>query len=82
MYGLVRAPEIDREGLTWFNVPRPLSLRDLRGRIVILDFWTYCCIRFKRYFSPLRFNGLRSAKGAFDLRPVYKSGHLPASSEF
>lgn len=54
MYGLVRAPEIDREGLTWFNVPQPLSLRDLRGRIVILDFWTYCCINCVQVLPTLR----------------------------
>lgn len=40
----VRAPEIDRPGLEWFNVPKPLSLADLAGRLVILDFWTFCCI--------------------------------------
>lgn len=40
----VRAPEIARPAMTWFNVAAPLSLADLRGRIVILDFWTFCCI--------------------------------------
>lgn len=35
----VRAPEFS-PGLTWFN-SRPLSLRDLRGKLVLLDFWTY-----------------------------------------
>jgi thiol-disulfide isomerase/thioredoxin len=31
--------------LEWFNVSRPLSLsKDLRGKIVVLDFFTYCCI--------------------------------------
>jgi sugar lactone lactonase YvrE/thiol-disulfide isomerase/thioredoxin len=42
--GQVRAPEIDRPGLEWFNVAKPLSLADLKGKVVLLDFWTYCCI--------------------------------------
>ncbi|XP_038071189.1 NHL repeat-containing protein 2-like [Patiria miniata] len=33
------------EGLEWFNTKQPLSLhRDLRGKLVVLDFFTYCCI--------------------------------------
>jgi cytochrome c biogenesis protein CcdA/thiol-disulfide isomerase/thioredoxin len=42
---LGRAPEFaDTE--QWFNTPggRPLSLRQLRGRVVLIDFWTYTCI--------------------------------------
>jgi hypothetical protein len=35
----VRAPEFPF-GLEWIN-SRPLSLADLRGKLVILDFWTY-----------------------------------------
>jgi len=44
MDGPVRAPEIARPATTWFNVAGPITLADLRGRIVILDFWTFCCI--------------------------------------
>jgi len=29
-------------GLDWLNTDRPLSLTEFRGKIVILDFWTYC----------------------------------------
>jgi hypothetical protein len=39
--GPIRAPDFP-PGLTWLNVRRPLELADLRGRLVILDFWTYC----------------------------------------
>lgn len=37
--GNVRAPEFPA-GLEWINTPHPLSLRDLRGKIVLLEFWT------------------------------------------
>jgi thiol-disulfide isomerase/thioredoxin len=37
----VRAPEFPAG--RWFNVAEPLSLRALRGKIVLLDFWTFCC---------------------------------------
>jgi hypothetical protein len=38
--GTVRAPEFPT-GLDWFNTP-PLTMSQLRGKLVILDFWTYC----------------------------------------
>jgi hypothetical protein len=28
--------------LEWLNTPRPLSMQELRGKIVILEFWTFC----------------------------------------
>lgn len=28
----------------WLNVRNPLSGKDLKGRIVLIDFWTFCCI--------------------------------------
>jgi hypothetical protein len=39
--GKVRAPEFPG-GLEWLNVERPLSLLGLRGKVVVLDFWTFC----------------------------------------
>ena len=32
------------EGIDWINVPAPLTMEGLRGKAVILDFWTYGCI--------------------------------------
>jgi thiol-disulfide isomerase/thioredoxin len=37
------APEF-RAGLPWLNVSAPLSLEKLRGKVVLLDFWTYGCV--------------------------------------
>jgi thiol-disulfide isomerase/thioredoxin len=37
--GKVHAPEI---GATWIN-SRPMELRALRGRVVLVDFWDYSC---------------------------------------
>jgi len=39
--GSVRAPEFTA-GAEWFNTVRPISMHDLRGKLVLLDFWTYC----------------------------------------
>ncbi len=47
VYG--EAPEfVDNQ--RWFNTPRdrPLTLRELRGRVVLVDFWTYSCINCLR----------------------------------
>lgn len=41
--GTVDAPPFP-SGVTWINVDAPLSLDELEGKIVILDFWTYGCI--------------------------------------
>lgn len=37
------APELDG-GIAWLNTANPLKIEDFKGRVVLLDFWTLCCI--------------------------------------
>ena len=39
--GKVNAPEFPPD-IEWVNTDRPISMLELRGKIVVLDFWTYC----------------------------------------
>src|SRR5690625_2583023 len=49
----VRASELVGRG--WLNTGgRSLSLADLRGKIVLLDFWTFCCINCLHVIDELR----------------------------
>ncbi|HET6529441.1 MAG TPA: thioredoxin-like domain-containing protein, partial [Actinoplanes sp.] len=49
----VRAPELRGRG--WLNTGgRALTLPDLRGKIVVLDFWTFCCINCLHVLDELR----------------------------
>lgn len=41
--GTTPAPEFP-ENPDWLNTDRPLSLEQLKGKLVLLDFWTYGCI--------------------------------------
>jgi thiol-disulfide isomerase/thioredoxin len=52
---LGRAPEI-RGTQEWFNTPggRRLTLEELRGNVVLLDFWTYSCINCIRTLPHLK----------------------------
>ena len=47
------APELDGHH-GWLNTDKPLRMADLRGKIVLLDFWTYCCINCHHVFPDLR----------------------------
>ncbi|MBI2669213.1 redoxin domain-containing protein [Candidatus Woesearchaeota archaeon] len=50
----MKAPEIvGIEPQNWFN-SRPLTLKQLRGKIVLLDFWTYSCINCLRTLPALK----------------------------
>ena len=60
-------------GVAWLNTAGPIRLKDLRGKIVLLDFWTLCCINCihtlpdlakleKKYPNELVVIGVHSAK--------------------
>ncbi|BBH65527.1 hypothetical protein ACTI_22120 [Actinoplanes sp. OR16] len=53
MNSRVRAPELKGRG--WLNTGgKDLTLADLRGKILILDFWTFCCINCLHVLDELR----------------------------
>src|ERR1051326_3096021 len=70
--GRVRAPELEG-GRGWLNTDRPLSIAALRGKVVLLDFWTYGCVNCmhvipdlhrleEKYSKELVVIGVHSAK--------------------
>ncbi|MCC6123550.1 MAG: redoxin domain-containing protein [Pirellulales bacterium] len=48
-----RVPPFPRES-TWLNTAGPLELKDLQGKFVLLDFWTYCCINCMHILPELK----------------------------
>ena len=49
----VRAPELVGRG--WLNTGgRSLDLAGLRGRVVVIDFWTFCCVNCLHVLDELR----------------------------
>lgn len=49
----VRASELVGRG--WLNTGgRTVTLADLRGKVVVLDFWTFCCINCLHVLDELR----------------------------
>ncbi len=65
-------PELDG-GVAWLNTGRPLKLIELRGKVVLLDFWTLCCVNCmhimpelarleEKYKNQLVVIGIHSAK--------------------
>jgi thiol-disulfide isomerase/thioredoxin len=70
--GTADAPDFP-VGLDWINVSAPITMADLHGKIVLLDFWTYGCINCihvipdlerleKEYPTQLVVIGVHSAK--------------------
>ncbi|HST51731.1 MAG TPA: thioredoxin-like domain-containing protein [Pyrinomonadaceae bacterium] len=49
----VRAPELEG-GRGWLNTDKPLSIAALRGKVVVLDFWTYGCVNCMHIIPDLK----------------------------
>lgn len=70
---VTKAPDFPTD-FDWINTKEPLSLEKLKGHVIVLDFWTYCCINCmhtlpilaeleKKYQDkPVVFIGVHSAK--------------------
>lgn len=50
----IHAPELP-QNYPWLNTEKPFSLKQLRDRVVILDFWTYCCINCLHVLPDLKY---------------------------
>ena len=70
----VRAPEFPPD-CHWLNAP-PLTLKSLRGKIVLLDFWTYCCINCLHILPDLQFLEEKYARSPLAVIGVH-SGKFP-----
>jgi len=51
--GRVRAPELIGRG-GWINTEHDLSLAALKGKVILLDFWTFCCINCLHVLEEIR----------------------------
>jgi DNA-binding beta-propeller fold protein YncE len=49
----VPCPELTG-GVGWLNTAGPLELKDLRGKFVLIDFWTFCCINCMHILPELK----------------------------
>ena len=46
------APELNNQ--VWLNTDRPVRLSDVRGKVVVLDMWTFGCINCRNVIPSLR----------------------------
>jgi thiol-disulfide isomerase/thioredoxin/sugar lactone lactonase YvrE len=74
------APDLDRVG-TWLGTDRPLLLRgELRGRVVLLDFWTSGCVNCIHGFPVLKALQQRFASEPFQVIGIH-SGKFDAEKQ-
>ena len=78
-YGV--APSLDGGG-RWFNTA-PLTMEKLRGKVVLIDFWTYSCINCLRTLPHLKAWDKRYRKAGLVIvgvhTPEFAFEHVPAN---
>jgi thiol-disulfide isomerase/thioredoxin len=52
--GRMPAPGLEG-GKEWLNTSGEITLKDLRGKVVLVDFWTYCCINCMHVLPDLKY---------------------------
>jgi thiol-disulfide isomerase/thioredoxin len=59
------------EDLTWINTLEPLSLEKLKGHVILLDFWAYCCINCIHVLNDLKYLEKKYEKEPFTIIGVH-----------
>ena len=84
-----KAPDLEG-GIAWLNTAGPIKVADLKGKIVVLDFWTFCCINClhvldelrplgERFADDLTVIGVHSPKFPHEAEPAAVAPGVPAS---
>jgi len=69
----VRAPELE-PNLGWINTDKPLRFsKELKGHVVLLDFWTYCCINCMHILPDLEYLEKKYADQPFAVVGVHSA---------
>jgi len=68
----IKAPNLP-EHYPWLNVSRPLTQEDVRGKVLLLDFWTYCCINCMHTIPDLKFLEKKYANRPFAVIGVHSA---------
>jgi thiol-disulfide isomerase/thioredoxin len=53
MFGKIHAPDFGKLRVDFVNTA-PFNLEDLKGNVILIDFWTYCCINCIRTVPDLQ----------------------------
>ena len=74
------APEFPAKAI-WLGAGTPLSMKELKGKVVIVDFWEYTCINCIRTFPHLKALYARYHDAGLEIIGVHKGEFAFASSE-